>query len=117
MTLRKEGKGCCLGNDQIRDAGAHNGLTVRERNLGRTHPNGPPNLMEQAVKNYGSKFVLSNLQDAMNTALQESRISSFNSCFHAGLSGSLTYTQTHTYTAYPVQSDAGNYSLAISGKF
>lgn len=79
MTLRKEGKGC-LGNDQIRDAGAHNGLTVRERNIGRTHSNGHPNLMEQAVKNDGRKFVLSNLQDAMHTAL-ESRISSFSCVF------------------------------------
>lgn len=32
MTLRDEGKRCCLGKDQTREGEDPNGITVRERN-------------------------------------------------------------------------------------
>lgn len=56
----KERKEEMLPRKQSGKAGAHNCLRVRERNLGKTQPNG------QVVKIGDEKFVPSDLQDSAN---------------------------------------------------
>lgn len=52
MTLREEGKSCCLENDKVKGGGACNCL-VGEETLKKTHP------MYKTVKSDNGRFVVS----------------------------------------------------------
>lgn len=58
--LGDEGKICCLGHNQIREAGVLNGLIVKGRR---------PTQIVQVFKS-GRKFVLSDFQVSVNATLQ-----------------------------------------------
>lgn len=63
MRLDDRWKRCCLVNIQTSDTGAPNGLTIIGRNLGSA-------LIVQVIKNVSTKFLLGDLQDSFNVAIQ-----------------------------------------------